>query len=277
MWVGAAVLIVGGCRTRLFEEDVDPISIGTPDLATPDLATPDFAAPDLSPPGCVGPRACGSDVGACHPGTRSCSGGVLGPCLGALGPAPEQCNGIDDDCDGDIDNGFRLGEACDGPDKDLCVDDIITCAGCSTGSDNPESCNGVDDDCNGIVDSDCTVGDCEPKLLVASLDKSSPNCFVDSVQTGSTGRIQYGCAGGGLVSAMFGPILFTGAVTLGQASLTASTQFPWGDGCTWESSQTIVGTISSGHLAYSYSEMPIAGTNCLPPCTASGEIKVLWQ
>ncbi len=105
-----------------------------------------------------------------------------------------------------------------------------------------------------------------------------PSCFVDSVQPGSSGTISYPCPiQGGPVSAKFGPITFNGTVTSGKATLSASTQFPWGDGCTWQSSQTISGVLASGKLAYTYAEKPIKGMSCLPPCSAVGSIDVMWQ
>jgi MYXO-CTERM domain-containing protein len=48
---------------------------------------------------------CGIDVGACTSGTQSCTGGTWGACLGSVSPGAERCNAIDDDCDGEIDNG----------------------------------------------------------------------------------------------------------------------------------------------------------------------------
>jgi MYXO-CTERM domain-containing protein len=52
------------------------------------------------------PEKCGGpDVGICKSGLRSCNpDGTWGPCIGAVGPQPEQCNGLDDNCDGQTDN-----------------------------------------------------------------------------------------------------------------------------------------------------------------------------
>jgi hypothetical protein len=48
------------------------------------------------------------DVGRCRAGQRHCEGGVWGACSGAVVPQAESCNGIDDDCNGVVDDGFAL-------------------------------------------------------------------------------------------------------------------------------------------------------------------------
>ncbi|MGC4094605.1 MAG: MopE-related protein [Polyangiaceae bacterium] len=240
---------------------------------SPDSTTPTPCAPGAS-------KACGSDVGACKKGTRSCNAdGLLGECQGGIHPVAEACNGVDDDCDGTVDNGFGLGEACDGPDTDLCPDDVMTCNGCSTGPNTVETCNGIDDDCNGIIDSDCSVGGCKPTLLVTGSVASQPGCFDFPVQANTTGRIEYPCEGGA-VSATLGGVSFTGSVKGGQVSLTGTQVFGPGqtqDGCTWQMTHTIQGNVSSGSLAYFYSEALVGGGGaCWSPCTESGTVKVQW-
>ncbi|MFT7622284.1 MAG: subtilase family serine protease [Myxococcota bacterium] len=75
------------------------------------------------------------------------------------GPS-ELCNGYDDDCDGETDEGMNLGDACDGPDADQCANGTLQCAedggvACDESGDaEPELCDGADNDCDGAVDED---------------------------------------------------------------------------------------------------------------------------
>ena len=68
-------------------------------------------------------------IGACHAGTRVCSGGIWGPCSEVLPAASEACNGNDDNCNGMIDEGCAAG----------CV---VVCANCTGSSDNPALADG---------------------------------------------------------------------------------------------------------------------------------------
>ena len=109
---------------------------------------------------------CGNATPPCVQGLTHCSGGTL-VCNGGILPAPEACNGVDDDCDGFIDDNIAPGGPCGSsvgacrPGQFICngVNGWI-CSGAIGGS--AEVCNGVDDDCNGIVDDDVpdTGGPC---------------------------------------------------------------------------------------------------------------------
>jgi Notch-like protein len=104
---------------------------------------------------------CGAtEVGECEFGTKQCQLGAL-VCVGAKGPAPEQCNGLDDDCDGMVDDapsgqgapcGTDVGECMFG--QQVCVGGVFVC----TGGKGPaaETCNLLDDDCDGTAD-DSTI------------------------------------------------------------------------------------------------------------------------
>jgi len=79
-------------------------------------------------------------------------------------PATETCNNADDDCDGNVDENFGLGAACDGPDGDLCAEGMTICntTGGTTCSDTtgerPETCNNLDDDCDTRIDEGFNLG-----------------------------------------------------------------------------------------------------------------------
>lgn len=101
-------------------------------------------------------NACdGGDDGSCEDGVLVCSADGLGTVCNDDGRTDrELCNGTDDDCDGEIDEDFAVGSACDGTDSDLCSDGMTVCAPdgrgtiCEDPGDALELCNGLDDDCD---------------------------------------------------------------------------------------------------------------------------------
>jgi hypothetical protein len=105
-----------------------------------------------------GGAACATgDPGACASGTERCQLGQI-VCQPDALPGTETCNGIDDDCDGAVDQGNPGGGgACTtglpgicGPGSVACLDGNLRCE--AVASAQPEICNGEDEDCDGVAD-----------------------------------------------------------------------------------------------------------------------------
>jgi hypothetical protein len=117
---------------------------------------------------------------------------------------------------------------------------------------------------------------CTRTLKVVSITKSMPSCFVDLVaQPGDNGTLLYDCTPKGNARVIFAdPRVFIGTFDGTGVDVCTGTVFPWSDGCTWRSSQRIMGDPKSGTLSFTYTEEPAQGTGCEPPCTATGVISV---
>jgi len=145
---------------------IDSCTAGTSGTEVCDLNQIDEDCDGTSNEGCScidgDTRSCGSDVGECSTGLQTCAGGVWGTtCAGEVTPVTESCNGLDDDCDETVDNGFTdLGETCYAGDGECRAAGEMVCAqdGLSTvcdavpGSSGTEVCDGLDNDCDKTVD-----------------------------------------------------------------------------------------------------------------------------
>jgi hypothetical protein len=92
-------------------------------------------------------------VGVCAAGVQDCVGGQWGACLGDVLPGSETCDGLDNDCDGNVDNG--LGTVSCGVGQ--CANTVPACVNgqlntCAPHPPQPETCDGLDNDCDGVVD-----------------------------------------------------------------------------------------------------------------------------
>ncbi|MBT9554918.1 MAG: hypothetical protein IV100_02765 [Myxococcales bacterium] len=119
-------------------------------------------------------EACNTNLpGACEGGFYLCNGEAM-VCtpLSNPGQLPETCNAIDDDCDGETDEGVAgLGDACSTGAHGQCAEGTTNCLDgqvvCLLPTASKETCNGLDDDCDSLTDegNPGSGDDCDTGLL----------------------------------------------------------------------------------------------------------------
>ncbi len=117
------------------------------------------------PPAGAGCKDVGGLASPCATGTLVCNGSSRWFCQGGTVPAPDECDGVDNDCNGAADDNLvaPVGEAC-GSDTGtcetgnwICDSGVLDCDGGVTGI--TEICDGLNNDCDGPEDCD-VIGNC---------------------------------------------------------------------------------------------------------------------
>ncbi|HKU37568.1 MAG TPA: calcium-binding protein [Polyangiales bacterium] len=152
------------------------------------------------------PTTCGAGVCGATGATSCVAGTVVDSCRPAMpsGTTDTVCNGLDDDCDGSVDEEFVPGASscgqgvCVSTGSTSCLDGTVvdTCQPGAPASPTDATCDNIDQDCNGLVD-DGFVGTTTHCGELACATTGSTACSAGQVVDTCRVTCEGNCANGG--------------------------------------------------------------------------------